>query len=333
MPNTFNRNTDILIGKTLIQAESISLALRTRLTNALMRQRRSHSLPDLLKLARQILDTFQPQLSKALADSQLAAWILGATAVAKRLPKSVLTEFQRLAGPGQPPPKTFPIGTGGAEIRLPIIDTAVRDLHTRNIVTRPKFDALAGAMKLEAFTIAWINNEETIATIRDVLEQDIAEGTSLKAFKARVVDALGSSPIGAGHLENVYRTNLQAAFSGGQETIASNPVVRGTFPFARISPIDDGRVRETHLSLATLGLDGTNVYLADDPFWQTYSPPLAWQCRCSKTFMTRRQAAQLGVSAAIEWERTGVEPPHESRLPFIPWRPDPTFVGGGRYVA
>jgi uncharacterized protein with gpF-like domain len=35
----------------------------------------------------------------------------------------------------------------------------------------------------------------------------------------------------------------------------------------------DARVRDDHLAMETLGLDGTNIYRADDPIWREYLPP------------------------------------------------------------
>lgn len=340
------RNVDIIIGRGLITAEAIAAELRRRLVKVLADNRRRLTIDRLLELVRRTLQEFEPLLAKNLANAQLASWIIGADSIAKRLPKHVVKQLAAM-NLGLPPNADLPpisIPPGGAYIlqptrrgdpliRFPVIDKAVKDLTTRRVVTRPVFDRLSDAFKQESFTIAFLDNPKTIDKMREALTEDIQEGTSLQGFRENVKEKLGASPIGPSHLETVFRVNVQAAFSGGHETIARNPIVRATFPFARISPIDDGRVRDTHLSLATSGLNGTAVYWSDDPLWVWATPPIDFNCRCGKTYMTVRQAAQLGVNVAQEWLRTGVEPPHESMLPNITWRPTPGFVGGGRLVA
>ena len=107
--------------------------------------------------------------------------------------------------------------------------------------------------------------------------------------------------------------------------------MREIFPYQEILPIKDGRVREEHLALASLGLSGTGVYRRDDPMWDLFTPPWGYQCRCGVNLLTVEAAARKGVGEARRWERTG-EPPvnPEHRLDAIPFRPEPDFVGGRR---
>lgn len=334
MPRASQRKVDILIGRGLLTAEAIATELRKRLVREITRGRtKGKPIRAIVDLSRKILAEFEPVLAQNVSDTQLAAWVVGADEVAKKLPKGII---KQLTGGFEPPGAAIigkETGKRFSRLRLPVIAKAIQDLHTRAIVTKDRFNQLDEALKRQAFTVARIESIDTLTRIRDSLERDIAEGTSLQSFRKRVEDDLGVSPIGSGHLENVYRTNTQAAFSGGHETIARHPVVRTVFPFAKISPIDDGRVRETHLSLATSGLNGTAYYWADDPIWQWATPPIDFQCRCGKVLATVRQAAHAGVKVAQQWLDTGVEPPHQSMLPNINWRPTPGFVGGGRFVA
>ena len=347
MPRSTKRNVDIIIGHGLITAEAIAIELRRRLVKVLADNRRRLTVEHILELVRRTLAEFEPLLAQNLANAQLAGWIVGADSIAKRLPKNVVKKLAAM-NLGLPPntelppinippggiPILLPTRRGDPLIRLPVIDTAVRDLTTRRIVTRPMFDRLSAAFKQQSFTVAYLDNEKTIGALRDALVEDIHEGTSLQGFREKVKEKLGTSPIGSAHLENVYRTNMQSAFTGGHETIARNPIVKATFPYARYTAIDDGRVRDEHLALMTLGIEGTNIYRTDDAaFWQLFTPPWSWNCRCGKTLMTIRQASQLGLQEAQHWLETGEAPPLISRFPFIPFRPAPEFVGGGRLVA
>lgn len=331
-PDAQIHQTDLIIGKGLISAETIAQELRARLVRRLARERRNLPLGRLLLIARNTLAEFEPILADNLATTDLAGWVAGMEKVANRLPAAVLESFA-LTGAGAQPAGiiTLPalFGEPNPIIQFPLIDRAASQLAERNIVTRAEFDALADDAKRRAFTVARLQSEETIERIRDVLVADIQEGPSLAGFRRELIDVLETGDIGEAHLENVYRINIQAAFAEGHDSLAENPLVAAAFPFKEILPIDDGRVRDTHFSLKKLGLNGTGVYWRDDPFWSLYMPPIEWNCRCGWNLLSVRQAARKGAQAAVEWLRTGVEPVHEFRIGSIPWRPDPNFVGGG----
>lgn len=335
MARASKRRVDILIGRSLITAEAIARELRERLADVLEDARaRGVPIPNMLQLAREVLADFEPVLAQRVADSQLSAWILGAHEVDKRLPGAVIDQLT--SGRGQLPPtvvRSPDLSDRLGHIRLPVIDKAVKDLHTRRVMTRSRFDQLDEAMKRHAFTIARIDSERTIGRMRDLLEQTVAEGASLTGFRDRVVENLGSSPIGASHLELVYRNGVQSSFRGGHETVLKHPIVAEVFPYASYTAIDDGRTREEHLELMKLGIDGTNIYRTVDPFWDYFTSPWAHNCRCGKSPMTVRQAAKRGLEEAKTWLRTGQAPPLVSRLPDIPFRPEPGFAPGGRFVA
>jgi uncharacterized protein with gpF-like domain len=135
-------------------------------------------------------------------------------------------------------------------------------------------------------------------------------------------------------VENIYRTNFQAAFRDGRETLASHPVVAGIFPYQQYLAQHDARTRHQHKELEKLGLNGTAVYRRDDPFWDMFTPPWDYQCRCGVRMLTISQAAKLGVKEAIEWLDTGVAPMRpEWRYQDIPFAAKPGFGSRGRVAA
>ncbi|MCI0333542.1 MAG: phage head morphogenesis protein [Planctomycetes bacterium] len=337
MPTTIHkttkkRTTDLIIGRGLIAHETIAQELRERLLA--LYDRRNSFASDLHRLheARQILTEFEPLLVENIANSDLAAWIAGYDEVAKKLPSDVLATFARmLGGPPRPPgslilPPLF--GDDEPIVRFPLIERAAESLARRRILTPDQFRQADADAKARAFTVARESSEDTLATIRDVLAETVDQGASLEAFKRNLGPALEKSFIGPGHLENVFRTNVQAAFHAGHDELADDPIVAEVFPYMEILPIRDARARSTHLSLARLGLSGTGIYRRDDKaFWALFMPPIEWNCRCGVNLMTIDAAARAGVREAQEWLRTGNKPVLQSRLQFIPWRPDPLFVG------
>jgi hypothetical protein len=156
----------------------------------------------------------------------------------------------------------------------------------------------------------------------------------LRGFREALAAKIDTSKIGPAHIENIFRTQTQSAFAVGQAELADNPIVRELFPYARYDATHDARTRPDHLALEKLGISGTNIYRADDPMWQYFTPPWGFSCRCTRTIITIATAARLGVVEAQEWLRTS-RPPEtpEHRLAFINFRPPAGFVGPGRMAA
>lgn len=348
MPDVAKESTEVIIGRGLIAAESIAQELRERLIDQLAANYQRLPASDLLGMAREILSDFEPLLAEALADTDLAAWIRGLEVITVRTPQNVLDILAGRvpsAGPLIPPGAAPPAGTGTSiftapteeeppRLVFPRLIEAANDLIEQNVVTRDVFGAMNEQSRSQAFTVANVQSQAAISRIRDTLVQSVQEGWSLDTFRDNLESTVETSRVGPSHLENVYRTNTQAAFSAGQESLLNNPVMRTTFPYSRYNAIDDGRVRPEHFALETLGLNGTNIYRTDDPMWQLFTPPWGFNCRCSKTAMTLRQAANAGVEEARRWLRTG-EPPErpEHRLSAIPFRPQDGFVGPGARIA
>ncbi len=292
-----------------------------------------------------LLDPFHGRLN-LLRDhihySKIVSWITGFDWAAGKTPDWVFDEPSQPPAirppqqvPGRPPsqPPLFPpsIAEGPEELRFPKIEEAANRLIERNILSREAFDAASREIQQDAFTVAGEIENDTIETIRDTLAEDIRQGTSLDGFSDRLSERLGTSRLGDGHLETVYRTNVQSAFRDGRETLMQDPVVASAFPYQEYVHIGDDRVRDEHARLSQLGLNGTNVYRRDDPFWDHFTPPWDYNCRCAVNVLTLEAAAARGVKEAQSWLETGQPPLRpEYRLAAIPFRPKAGFGSRGR---
>ena len=273
-----------------------------------------------------------PLLADSQMTTEIAGWVAGFDNLENKLPawaEEVVATIN--AGSGAPPPPSLPTFTDEPVVTFPKIEEAVVDLLERNIMTRPQFDRESAEARVRAFTVAGDQTTDTIDRIRNVLAETIQDGASLQEFKSRLDESLQGGFLGPAHLETVYRTNTQAAFTRGRDVLAANPVVSTLFPYKAYDAIRDGRARETHLALERLGLSGTNIYRADDPMWFFFEPPWDYNCRCASTLLTVEQAAKAGVAEAQEWLESGRPPAFpDYRLDDIPFRPDNDFVGPGR---
>lgn len=326
-----------IIGSSLHGISGLANEFLDRLHREIVKHRLLYTQPSqIADLARERLNDFEPLLAEHLSDATLASWVNGYDSVTSLFPKWLQDEFATTIRNQPPidPPKInlFPMfGEWEPRLKLPNIENAAKRLIERNILTRPSFDAADESAQREAFTIAGDLKEDTIGRLRQFLVDDLHSGTSLDGFENRVKEHLGTSPIAPAHLENVYRTNIQGALRDGRETIRQNPIVKTLFPYQEYIPIHDGRTRHHHYELGHLGLNGTGIYRVDDPFWDYFTPPWHYNCRCGTRLLTVDQAAAAGVHEAMKWMRTGFEPIiPEHRLQHIPFPPNPGWGSRGR---
>lgn len=331
MPDAAIRPTDLIIGTGLITGETIAAELRKRLANRAT-EFRGLTDQEIFYRARNILAEFEPLIAEALLASDLAAWISGFDRVAKDLPGWTIQSFSRSDG-GFPPIYSATTFEQPPEpiIRFPLIERARDNLIERKILTPAEYKAATAEARNRSFTAAGDMSSDALKTIQDTLADNVRDGTSLEGFRDLLSERLDTSKIGPAHLETIYRTNVQAAFADGHETLASHPIVANLFPYQAYLAIHDGRVDPEHLALESYGLNGTNVYRRDDPFWDWFSPPWRFNCRCGVNLLTVESAARKGVREAMEWMRTSKPPEKpEWRLDYIPFRPKNGFGGARR---
>lgn len=338
MPNLADKTTRGIFGKSVIVGASLLADILENLLRLVSDSRddmqfREYEIQELMaKLLEEQTDIF----AEHLLYTDLASFIAGVDWTSKKFPAWLTTELGKdYRGPVFPPPPIFPgrFGSedGPEELRFPKIEEAAKRLMERDILTQGEFDEASEAAKQRAFTVTGDIDRRTIETVRDTLAEDIREGTSLEGFRDRLEDRLKAGPFNAGHTETVYRTNVQAAFRDGRETLVSNPIVNELFPYQEYIPIHDDRVRHNHLLLGSLGLDETGIYRRDDPFWNYWTPPIDYNCRCAVNLLTIDRAAAKGVKEAQLWLDSGRPPARpEWRLSAIPFNPVPGFGSRGR---
>lgn len=214
-------------------------------------------------------------------------------------------------------------------IVYPVIDEAAKELSTKNVVTRQEFDALDDAARSKAFTVAGVDATETLTKIRDVMAEQIQKGADVEEFRKAINEAVKEGTfLSDGHLETVFRTNVQGAFSDGQMKVLKHPFVKSGFPYIQYDAIEDDRVRPEHEEMNHRGIQGTNIYRTDDPVIEIFRPPWAYNCRCSWNPISIRQASDAGVKEAQEWLSSGVEPANKAFVAMPPFRPPAQFQRG-----
>ena len=229
----------------------------------------------------------------------------------------------------QPAPLHVPAPPPGTPEALhwPVIEEAAKGIMAKNLLTRWQFDRASDAARQKAFTVAGVMEMETLNKIRDVVAQQVATGPDVREGMKALDEAVGKGTfLSTSHMELVLRNGIQGAFSDGQLKVWSHPLVRTGLPYAAVSAIHDDRVRPEHLAMEKHGIGRTNVFRVTDPVFQMFRGPWSWACRCGFTLLSVRQAAERGIPSAVEWLRTGREPPaHTDYVPMPPFQPPPTF--------
>lgn len=314
-----NRRAQGVLDRALRAAKNLTSEARADLESALSAGP-SASGPAILTF----IDKYRVQLARLLTTTQLAAVLEGAREVAGKVPQLDRDASAVEALVGKIPQPSFPVSRD--DPHFPTIDEAARSLAKKNVLSRPGYDTLDAAARAKAFTVAGVDATETLTKIRDVMADNVEKGADYATFRKEVLDAVDEGTfLSPGHVENIFRTNVQTAFSDGQASVLSNPLVRSAFPYVARDAIHDDRVRHNHLALEKLGIQGTNVYRVDDPVWQLFRAPWDYNDRCSDTFMTVQQAAEAGIEEAREWERTGIEPADPAFVAMPPFQPPPGF--------
>jgi SPP1 gp7 family putative phage head morphogenesis protein len=154
----------------------------------------------------------------------------------------------------------------------------------RNVILPDKYYSEANkAYRTLTFSIAGINNLNTLTKTLNSLVDSLENGTSFNEWKDNIKSTLNLSD---SRLSTIYYTNIQSAYNSGiyqrqEENTDINPIYM-------YSAVNDGSTRPSHRRW-----DG---YLAkyDDVFWQTHTPLCGYNCRCRRIALGVEQAKSLG---------------------------------------
>lgn len=166
---------------------------------------------------------------------------------------------------------------------------AVAYANARNVVLPDEYyGKLVGVQRSQSVSIAGQSSLEQIKYIIDQVASVIDKGGTFKDFQKAVRDGGIDTNLPAYRLDNIFRTNVQAAYSRGR--YGQQMKVVSTRPYWMYDAINDSRVRPTHLAL-----DNT-ILRYDHPFWKTHYTPNGYRCRCTIISLTEAQAKKRGIT-------------------------------------
>jgi len=163
---------------------------------------------------------------------------------------------------------------------------ALQFARSRKIVLPDEFYSLDLKTRQLATTVSFLSSIEQIQTVIAAVNKAIADGSTFEDFKKVV--AKNEIKLSEPYLKNVFRTNIQTAYSHGRWQQQQRN--RDKRPYLMYSAIDDSRVRPSHLALNRI------IRHIDDPFWLMYYPPWGFMCRCTVIALTEKQAEKYGIT-------------------------------------
>jgi SPP1 gp7 family putative phage head morphogenesis protein len=169
-------------------------------------------------------------------------------------------------------------------------DEAIAYAESREVVLPDAFyDAFNNLQRQQTVSIAGLSSIEQIKYIMNEVNDVFKNGGTFKSFQAKVSNGDFTPELPKHRLDNIFRTNIQAAYNHGRWQQQKNSI---TQTYLMYDAINDSRTRPAHLSF-----DNT-ILPRDHPWFRKHYPPCGYRCRCTTVALTENQAlARGGVTA------------------------------------
>lgn len=164
-----------------------------------------------------------------------------------------------------------------------------------------------GEAHSRAFTVAHVARMDILQALRGAVDEAIADGQTFREFRKNLEPTLKkkgwwgrnkrvnprtgeeeSILEGSPHrLRTIYNTNMKTSYNAGREEFFQrNKKAR---PYGQFVAVMDPKTRDEHARLHG------KVFHLDDPFWDRFTPPLDFNCRCRKRALSERALKKRGL--------------------------------------
>jgi SPP1 gp7 family putative phage head morphogenesis protein len=199
---------------------------------------------------------------------------------------------------------------------------AIEHFRGKSVLGPAEFAALAEEIgdwaHQRAFTVARIARADVLNDLHSAVLGAIEDGKTLWEFREeidRIMEVRGWEGLSPHRLDNILRTNTQAAYNAGRYKQMQRVAERR--PYWQYDAVNDRFTRPSHAAH-----DG-KVYDHRHPFWATWFPPNGYRCRCRVTSLSAGELAEEGLT--VETRGTDFKPDKGfANSPEEPWRPDTT---------
>ena len=173
--------------------------------------------------------------------------------------------------------------------RAPSFQEAVDYAASRKVVLPDVYyGKLAGVQRSQSVSIAGLASLEQIKAIIDLVRSVMDAGGTFADFQKKVKAGDLSVTLSKARLDNIFRTNMQAAYSRGR--YEQQMRVTMNRPYWMYDAINDSRTRPAHAAM-----DGTILHHSH-PWWKSHYTPNGYRCRCTVISLTEAQARKRGIT-------------------------------------
>jgi SPP1 gp7 family putative phage head morphogenesis protein len=157
-------------------------------------------------------------------------------------------------------------------------------------LSQDELDAAEKANHGKAFVVSGITDADMLQRVYDEIGRAIKDGVDFRDFKKGLKDVWEKAGFTGGkayRIENIFRTNMQSAYSAGRYKQMKRVAARR--PYWQYMAVQDKRTRPTHQAM------NGRVFPADDRIWDTWYPPNGYMCRCKVRSLSARQIKKRGI--------------------------------------
>ncbi len=189
-------------------------------------------------------------------------------------------------------------------------EAAVEHFQAKGLALTFDWRDMLGEEHDAAVTVAKMMDIDLLSTVRDKLDDHLANGGTFGEFKKALVPELKKAgwwgkkdlvdPLtgnvveaqlgSASRLETIFRSNLQSSYSVGRWDMIQQNI--DTAPFLMYDAVDDHRTRPAHAALDNIVLPATSS------FWNEFMPPNGYNCRCGVIQMDSDDLKEFGLSVS-----------------------------------
>ena len=173
--------------------------------------------------------------------------------------------------------------------RAPSFQEAVDYAAARDVILPDVYyGKLAGVQRSQSVSIAGLASLEQIKAIIDLVKDVMDNGGTFAEFQKQVKSGGLQTSLSKARLDNIFRTNIQAAYSRGRYEQQTR--VSFMRPYWMYDAINDSRTRPAHKAMDGVILHHTH------PWWKSHYTPNGYRCRCTVISLTEAQARKRGIS-------------------------------------
>lgn len=167
-----------------------------------------------------------------------------------------------------------------------LIDAIAYALSREVVPSDAYYNKMQGIQRRQAVSIAGMAEIEQVRYVMAQVDSALINGQTFEEFQKTV--NLVDIDLPEHRLSTIYRTNIQTANAHGRWQ--QQQADKKDKPYLIYDAVNDSHTRPAHAAL-----NGT-IRPIDDIFWDSYTPPIDYNCRCGTRSISKDEAESLGIT-------------------------------------